>query len=168
MNTSEITLMRRKNLGNYEHIEAGITLALVEGDDEKVALTKAKDFLSEALGLTAKNNTKTAQTKVSTNAKQSGETKTSTKGNTKTSSTTKSSTENKANTGKSTTAKTSKAKSTKAKATKDNVKNALRAYAQAKKSKDMAVEVMHDVTGVKALDEVEEKMYAKLIKALAV
>lgn len=153
MNISEIKLGRKKNLGNYEFIESSVTIALVEGDDENLALNRAKDFISTALGLTAaKPSTKTAQTKVSTNAKPETKAKPEAKPEEKKEATTK----KPAATTKKNTAK------------KEEVTAALQAYAKAKKSKDMAVEVMHDVTGVRKLDEVDAKMYAKLIKALAV
>lgn len=154
MNISEVSLMRRRNLGNYEHIESSVTIALVEGDDEKLALSKAKDFISEAIGLTAnKPSTKTAQTKTSTNAKPS---------------TKKEEDPKKEEAKKPAAKKATTKKAPAAKVTKEDVTEALKAYAKAKKSKDMAVEVMHDVTGVRKLDEVDAKMYTKLVKALAV
>ena len=47
---NEIKLMKRKNLGNYEHKEVVVSLALSEGEDEKVALQKADAFIAHALG----------------------------------------------------------------------------------------------------------------------
>lgn len=46
---SEIKIMKRKNLGNYEHKEIALTLALNEEDDPSECLLKGEAFVSNAL-----------------------------------------------------------------------------------------------------------------------
>lgn len=47
---SEIKIMKRKNLGNYEHKEIALTLALNEEDNPSECLLKGQAFVSNALG----------------------------------------------------------------------------------------------------------------------
>ena len=49
MHFTEIRVMKRKNLGNYEHKEVGVTLALGEKDCENNAYLRADKFLDQAL-----------------------------------------------------------------------------------------------------------------------
>jgi len=46
---SEVKVLQRKNLGNYEHKEVGVTVALSESDDAEMALSQATSFISLAL-----------------------------------------------------------------------------------------------------------------------
>lgn len=137
--------MRRRNLGNYEHIESNVEIALVEGDCSDKALEMAKSVLSKALGL-EKTSTKVA-VKTSTNAKEEAITKEDPKEE-----------------------KTTKKKAAvkKAVVTKEQVLIALRDYAKANNSKERAQSVLEDVTGADSLANVDKKHYAKLVKALAV
>lgn len=52
--------------------------------------------------------------------------------------------------------------------TQKQVLEALRAYAEKKDDKEMAMQVLNDVSGAKKLADVDKKFYAKLVKALAV
>lgn len=149
MNVSEVKLMRRKNLGNYEHIEAQATVALVEGEDRNEAVEMAKETVMMCLG--DKKPTKTVQTKTSTNAKEEEAPKE----------------EEEKKPGKTSKKVTKKAPSKK-QATKTDVLNALRKYAKEKDSREQAQAVLKDVTGKDSLAEVDKKDYNKLVKALKV
>lgn len=46
---SEIRIMRKKNLGNFEHKEVGVTIALTLEDDCMLAYDKGETFIMEAL-----------------------------------------------------------------------------------------------------------------------
>lgn len=139
--------MRRKKLRDYEHVESMAEVELVEGDCGDKAMAIASSLVDKALGTKAPTVAKVATT---TNAKKPEVT-----------------VEPKVETP----VKEVKEKKTKAKtpkATKEEVLAALRAYAEAKDSKEMAMAVIEDVTGVKKLGDVEAKHYNKLVKALAV
>ena len=151
MQVVEVTFMRRRNLGNYEHAESSATVALTEGESSEEAIRVAQKTVAMAL------TPKVVATPVEAPVKkveaeivvEEPEVKAAPK--------------------KATKKKVAKKATTKKPApTQNEVLAALRAYAEAKDSKEMAVQVLHDVTGTKKLAEVDSKDYAKLIKALAV
>lgn len=158
MNLSEFKLMKRKNLGNYEHIEAQATISLVEGEKEEDAVAMANKVVD--MGLGAKPASKTVQTKTSTNAKPAKEEEVKEEEKKPQTATTKKATTKKAT--------TKKASTTKKQPTQKEVLEALRKYAEKKESREMAVAVMKDVTGKESLKDVDKKDYTKLVKALAV
>ena len=161
MQVSEISLGRKRNLGNYEFIESSVTVAMVEGDNPEEALGLAKDFLSKALGL---ENPKTtaikAQVKTTTNAKKEEKEE-----EVAIPPVIEEEVEKKV-TKKKVSKKVTKKKEVEI--SKEEVLNALREYAKAKKSKEQAQAVLESTTGAASLAEVDKKDYAKLIKALAV
>lgn len=154
MKTTEISLMRRRNLGNYEHIESSVTIALDEGDKESLAVEKAKVILNKALGYTKEEEKKTvsAKTEKPVEEKKEEEPK-------------KSPAKKKAPVKKKAPAK--KAASV-PKATKEDVLKALRSYAEAHQSKEMAQAVLKETTKAEKLADVDPKDYGKLVKALEV
>lgn len=50
MHMNEMTLMQRRNLGNYEHREVTLTMTLKEGDDVQAAYESLNQSLNVALG----------------------------------------------------------------------------------------------------------------------
>lgn len=158
MQVSEISVMRRRNLGNYEHKEVTVKIALEEGDSEKEALSKADSLVAESLEIKTKT---VAQVKTSTNVKAKEEPKKNeeTKSQSKVETAAKPSSAGK---------KKTKKKTTETKVSKNDVLVALRGYAKAKNSREMAQAVLEDVTGAKSLDEVDAKDYGKLVRALKV
>lgn len=177
MFVSEVKYLQRRNLGNYEHKEIGVTIAMTEQDTKEDALVYAEQIVAEGLGL--KKPTAKAQVKRSTNAVEKEEEVS--KGSEKEAGEEVEKSASKSGKGKS---KSSKAKSGGAKGksksdkkddgavqvaiTKADVLKALRTYAAEKKSKEMAQAVLEDTCNVKSLADVAEKDYGKLVKALAV
>lgn len=51
MFVAEIKLLKRKNLGNYEHEEIQISVSLTEEDSADKGLAYAKEFVNKALGV---------------------------------------------------------------------------------------------------------------------
>lgn len=154
MQVTTVTYMRRKTLAQYEHCEATVVVTLEEGDSREKAISLAVDSVNEAIG--AKSSKVSG--KVTTNAKPVKEEK-------------KADQPVKEDKKEAVTDKPKKEKKTTKKAkdlSMDDVKAALRDYAKAKNSKEMAVEVMSNVTGTDKLASVDKKFYAKLVKALAV
>lgn len=47
---NEITIMQRRNLGNYEHREVTLSMSLAEGDDMQAAYTSLNESIAVALG----------------------------------------------------------------------------------------------------------------------
>lgn len=151
MQVTEVSFMRRKNLGNYEHAESAATVSLLEGDCSDTAISMAQTTVSKALtGPVAASPVlkKTAPSAVVPTTKPEKVVETVAKE-----------------------VKEKKApvkKAAKVEVTSEQVIAALRAYAEKHDSKDMAVQVLHDVSGVKSFKEVDNKLYGKLLKALAV
>lgn len=153
MQVTEIKLMKRKNLGNYEHKEVEIRVALSEGEDSEKAFELAEAAVTRGLEGKKKAQIKTSETKKEDEKDEKTTPKKSSKKTTK-----------------KTTKKASKKATSKSssEASEKEVLQALREYAKAKKDKNMAVAVMEDVTGETKLGKVDKKMYKKLIKALKV
>lgn len=147
MFANNVTIMKRKNLGNYEHKEVTISYTLSENEDENEALAKAEEFITNAL-----NGVKP----LPVNTKQEDEVKEAKE------------VVKKKVTKKKATKKAPAKKEPAKEYTEADVKQALRAYAEANQSKEMAVAQMKDVTGAEKLADVDAKDYAKLVKALEV
>jgi chromatin remodeling complex protein RSC6 len=155
MQASEVTVSRKKNLGNYEYIESSVTIAMVEGDSPDKAVDEAKRVISLALG--ESRTTAKAQVKTTTNAKAPVKEEP-----------VKEEKPEEAPSKKTSKKATKKASTRKAAPKKEEVVAALREYAKAKGTKEMAIAVLEDVTGKESLGEVPAKDYAKLIRALKV
>ena len=148
MQVVQISFMRRKNLGNYEHAESSATVALQEGENSEEAIAIAQKTVAVALNGPVVAPKKEVEVEV---VKEEVAKKKVAK-----------------KVAKKVTKKAPAKKAAAPKVTQQEVLAALRAYAEAKDSKEMAAQVMHDVTGAKKLNEVEDKDFAKLVKALAV
>lgn len=142
--------MRRKNLGNYEHAESSATVALQEGENSEEAIAIAQKTVAVALNGPVVAPKKEVEVEAVKEKEEAPKKEVAKK------------------VAKKVTKKAPAKKAAAPKVTQQEVLAALRAYAEAKDSKEMAAQVMHDVTGVKKLNEVEDKDYAKLVKALAV
>lgn len=162
MQVSNITVMKRRNLGNYEHKEVTVSVALSEGDSAEAAMNLADAMVVNAL---SDKVILIADIKTSTNAKPQvrKEVEAPVKEESKKEETTA---EEPPKIPAAATKKKGGAPAVKT--TKEDVLNALRNFASAKKSKELAQSVLEDVTGAKDLASVDSKDYAKLIKALAV
>lgn len=159
MMISEISVMKRKNLGNYEHKEAKITAVLAEGDCVDTARELVENLVNKVL-----EEGKTS-TKVSAQVKET------VKEEVKKEEAPKEVKKEEASKQKAPAAKKKGKKAentTTIETTREDVLEALREYAKAKSSKEMAQAVLEDVTGVKTLNEVDSKLYSKLVKSLAV
>lgn len=150
MQVQSVRVMQRKNLGNYEHKEVDISVSLVEGEDADLALSLAQEVVNKGLGIAS--TVKKASVKTTTTAKTA----------TKEEKPVETKEEVKEAPAKKAPAKKAPAK----KHTKEECLEALREYATKKGSKEAAVALMEDVTGVSTLGEVAEKDYNKLYKAL--
>jgi len=146
MQVSKVSYLQVRNMGNYEKKESMAEIALVEGDCANIAIAEAQRLVAIALGLKteAKATVKTKEVVKEVVVAEVVEAE-----------------------------KTKRTRKLAVKkevviVTKEEVLNAMRSYAEAKDSKEMAVEVLHDVTGKKKLAEVDAKLYGKLVKALAV
>lgn len=162
---TEVSFTKQKVVGKYEHEIASITMAVGEGDDGAKDLMSIRSIayqvLNSAAPSVARVSTKTVSTKPTTETKDEPAATTSAADKKKAAADKK----------KADAAAKKKADADKKAASavkQEDVLKALRAYAQHHDSKDMAMQVIHDVTGVKTMKEVDKKDFAKLVKALAV
>lgn len=142
---SELSIMRRKNLGNYEHKEVMVKLSLTEEDNAELARSKADAFIASTLGETQAESTEVIQQKVEEvkeNLSPKKEKKTKAPANKKE---------------KPATAEVVKTY------TKDEVNASLIAVAKKFNSKEKALFLIEEVGGVKTLAELPETLYGALI-----
>jgi len=140
---SELSIMRRKNLGNYEHKEVMVKLSLTEEDDANIARSKADAFIANALGETLAAQTEEIQKKVDEvqeNLAPKKEKKTVKPANKK--------------------AKTAEVVKT---YTKDEVNASLILVAKKFNSKEKALSLITEVGGVATLAELPENLYGTLV-----
>jgi hypothetical protein len=136
---SEIKIMKRKNLGNYEHKEIALTLALNEEDNPSECLLKGEAFVSNALNEVKMEVKK--QEKVEEEVKETPVKKKVTKKK-----------------------KTAKKVEPEVLISKEELNKKLVEVAKFYKSKEKAIALLEEVGGVKSIGELPEDKWNTLAK----
>lgn len=164
MQITTIRLMKRKNLGNYEHEEAEVSVALDEGEATDEAISMAKHTIAKCLGIKlAKQETVPAKP-VNTPAQEpvaNDEAEVSEPAPKKTAKKATKKPAKKAVTKKAPAKKKEEEKTYSV----EEVQGVLRATAKKLKSLDKVRALVKEVTGVDSVGEAHPETYAPLVKA---
>jgi len=140
MHFTEIRVMKRKNLGNYEHKEVGVTLALGEKDCENNAYLRADKFLDQALSDNMPSTVEEAPAEKKEEKKAPAKKKTAKK------------------------AAKKKEEAPVVEITFDDIQSKMREVAKFYKSAEKVKALMSEITGKASLKDMDQEDFQKLMK----
>ena len=132
--------MKRKNLGNYEHKEVGVTLALGEKDCENNAYLRADKFLDQALSDNMPSTVEEAPAEKKEEKKAPAKKKTAKK------------------------AAKKKEEAPVVEITFDEIQSKMREVAKFYKSAEKVKALMSEITGKASLKDMDQEDFQKLMK----